>query len=1407
MRLQAYLLPKVKIKIKDERKEPTLSYAFYFEGGIKSMLHWLCRGEKILQENIFYGAKQINDIQIEVSFCYTDDIESQELSFANNIPTREGGTHLTGFRAALTRTIQNWGRQNKLLTEKDKIEGEDVREGLTAIVSVRLPEPEFEGQTKQKLGNPEARSAVEAMISDLLPDFLEKNPRDARAIIEKCLLAAKSRQAAKSAKESVLRKGLLDGLALPGKLTDCTSRNPEESELFIVEGESAGGCFAGNTKVALVDGRNLTFKELIKEDKKGKKNYCYTIKKNGEIGIGLIQNPRKTRKNVKVIKIILDNKEEIVCTPDHLFMLKDGEYKKAKDLNPDDSLMPLYRKYSRIKDGFKIDGYEMVYELKKHKWIYTHFLAHKYNFKNKKCKSSNKFCIHHKDFNKLNNNPDNLLWMDKQDHLKLHASIVKETMARPEIQEKIKAIHQSKDYREKVRATMLKPEMRKLLSQRAKKQWEDEDYKQYMVQKFLEFYKKNPKYREKNNKILYENQKKYWSDSKNRKKWAKKIKEYFERHPEKREELSRKAKEQWQNKKLLEWRSQKTKEQWTPEFRVKRKKAYNETYREKALKLMREIFEQYGQLDGEIYDQKRLKINDKSILKFSTICQRFFGNDEEKLKEAVLNYNHKIKKIIKLKERIDVYDIEVEDTHNFALASGIFVHNSSRQGRDRRTQAILPLRGKILNVERVHLNRVLSSKEIKSLIIALGTAIADDFDISKLRYHKIIIMADADSVTGDTPILLFNKDTQEYFLTEVGKFIDHCDDTLKYQVATYNPESKKREQKTIYQTIKHPLRTPLYEIKTYCGYSIKVTSCHSIYTFENGKVITKKGNEIKKGDLLIFPKLLPKQERNYLIDLKETILRSDLENISVKVSKEDLNQVPAMAWCEIHSGAWNVFQKQRELAGISRQELSKEIQVYDKVIQQWEQKIDNVMPRFYQFQNYLGKLGVEEKSLKYDVYIPLSEVRKHKLPQNAKFYLKNHTHKIKTQFKLDKDLAYLIGWFLGDGCFSPEKKSPNRFTIAIGKEKSKSYIKELSRIIKEKFGAKVIIDQNSPNAIQLHFHSFEFKLILSQLGLLGKKAQEKFIPDIFFNVKKEVQESLLEGLLQSDGFITVWQKRDKARKAIYGWRLSSQKLIEGILTIFRQWGIFPSYSVSQNKDHLRKDGKIIKSNFKSYDLSISTVDYLLQTKNVWKNHKDARKLKKYLESVSYKKVVGKYIKPISQDFVGLKVREVQEVKNPKDKFIYDFSVIGDQNFIAGTGGVLLKNTDGNHIRTLLLTLFYRYFRPLIEKGYLYVAQPPLYKIQSGKKIEYAYTDEEKEEVLKKLGNQPASIQRYKGLGEMNAEELWETTMDPEKRILRQVTVEDAAEADRVFDILMGKEVLPRKQFIQTYAKEVKNLDI
>ncbi|HBT81180.1 TPA: DNA topoisomerase (ATP-hydrolyzing) subunit B [Candidatus Giovannonibacteria bacterium] len=246
LRQQAYLTPGVKIQIKDEReKEEHLHqfYTFYFESGIRSYVTYLNRDHKAKHDDIFYVGKEYEKIQVEVALQYIDDLSTRELAFANNIYNPEGGTHLTGFRSALTRVLNDYARKNSYLKEKDSLTGEDVREGLTAVISVKIvtAQLQFEGQTKAKLGNPEARTAVESVFGEAFADFLEQNPSQARAILEKVILALEARKAAKAAKDTVLRKGILEGLTLPGKLADCQSRKPEESEIFVVEGDSAGG--------------------------------------------------------------------------------------------------------------------------------------------------------------------------------------------------------------------------------------------------------------------------------------------------------------------------------------------------------------------------------------------------------------------------------------------------------------------------------------------------------------------------------------------------------------------------------------------------------------------------------------------------------------------------------------------------------------------------------------------------------------------------------------------------------------------------------------------------------------------------------------------------------------------------------------------------------------------------------------------------------------------------------------------------------------------------------------------------------------------------------------------------------------------------------------------------------------
>lgn len=243
LRQQAFLVPGVTLKIIDRREEaPFPSYVFHFESGVVAFVQYLTRDYSRLNQKIFFISKEKEEILVEAALLYIDDTESTELSFANNIFTPEGGMHLTGFRSALTRVLNDYAKENKMLKEEDAgFSGEDTREGLVAVVSVKLKEPQFEGQTKAKLGNPEVRTITEKIISEGFKEFLEANKEEAKRIIEKCLLSARARQAAKKAKENILRKGALEGLALPGKLADCISRRAEDSELFIVEGDSAGG--------------------------------------------------------------------------------------------------------------------------------------------------------------------------------------------------------------------------------------------------------------------------------------------------------------------------------------------------------------------------------------------------------------------------------------------------------------------------------------------------------------------------------------------------------------------------------------------------------------------------------------------------------------------------------------------------------------------------------------------------------------------------------------------------------------------------------------------------------------------------------------------------------------------------------------------------------------------------------------------------------------------------------------------------------------------------------------------------------------------------------------------------------------------------------------------------------------
>ncbi len=242
LREMAFLTKGIKIVLHDDRQEEPMIEAFYYEGGIKEYIEYLNRHKDPLYEDIIYCEGQKGDVYVEVAFQHNDSYSDNCYSFVNNITTPEGGTHLAGFKNALTKTFNDYARGQKLLKENDpNLSGDDIREGLTAIISIKIPEPQFEGQTKQKLGNSEARGAVDNIVTEQLTIFLELNPSVAKMICDKAILAQRAREAARKARDLTRRKTALDSTTLPGKLADCSDKNPENCEIYIVEGDSAGG--------------------------------------------------------------------------------------------------------------------------------------------------------------------------------------------------------------------------------------------------------------------------------------------------------------------------------------------------------------------------------------------------------------------------------------------------------------------------------------------------------------------------------------------------------------------------------------------------------------------------------------------------------------------------------------------------------------------------------------------------------------------------------------------------------------------------------------------------------------------------------------------------------------------------------------------------------------------------------------------------------------------------------------------------------------------------------------------------------------------------------------------------------------------------------------------------------------
>jgi DNA gyrase subunit B len=1003
----AFLNPGLCITLRDEA-EPK-EKIFKYDGGITLFVEYLNRGKTTLFAPPLTVKGEKDGVIVEVALQYNDSYLERIFAFANLIHTVEGGTHVSGFRTALTRAANEMARRQKFLKEKDEnLGGDDLKEGLTAVISVKLPEPQFEGQTKTKLGNGEIKGIVDSIVYEGLMELLEDRNDVLKPLVENAVKARQAREAARKARDLVRRKSALSGLDLPGKLADCSSKNPSECEIYIVEGDSAGG--------------------------------------------------------------------------------------------------------------------------------------------------------------------------------------------------------------------------------------------------------------------------------------------------------------------------------------------------------------------------------------------------------------------------------------------------SAKQGRDRHFQAILPLRGKILNVEKARIDRIFSNQEIKTIIQALGAGVGEEFDTNKLRYHHCVIM----SVDGESCTLVRDKSGSVRFV-RVGPFIDglfqEATSPEEWSVLCFDPNTGESRYRPIKAILSHTHDGDLYEIRTAYGRSVTVTGEHSVFVRgDGGKPVLKRGDAIRPGDTLACLSRLPANEAaperiDLVRALREAAADEDivLRGTSVEEYQKDLVRAEHAGEPElveprvrISETLGQLLHDRRTTIGLPLKEACHALGVSQPcTLHAWEKGTSR--PTESHFKAYTSLLGLEDNCIEGEYslvpsaldrtweeqyrgaprnrvrpYLSLADLPMESIDTLGEEVVLTPRHyadqAVPRMLEVSRDLLFLLGFFVAEGSFSLRAG----VRLAIGK-RNEPLVPRLISAFRSAFGMEpVLYESAGGRAAELRVLNRVVGSAFRHLfGFENPKAWTKSVPDLVFNVSPELQDSFLEGYFLGDGTL---HSRGIA------FTTTSRLLAEQIQYLFLGRGVLAGMTVREPNGEpsgmIR--GKPVTTRHTAYTLSVTDPTDLCALKGTWKGHANASLLE---ETLANRKAPRRKAlrSPMPGSLVGLSVKEVRKIPCG-GRYVYDFSVEGDETFVCGTGGVCCHNTDadvdGAHIRTLLLTLFYRYMPQLIENGHLYVAQPPLYRVAEGKNVQYCYTEKELKAIQDRIGDKKkVSIQRYKGLGEMNPEQLWETTMDPARRIMKRVEVEDAVSADELFSILMGDSVAPRREFIEAHAKEVRNLDV
>lgn len=556
LRNTAFLVPGVTYLLRDLTGEAPAEERFHYPNGLSDMVEFLApagdrpvsgtllvNGEGTYRENAAdaNGVMQSNvqrRAEVEVAFRWGTGYERTVECFTNTIRNAHGGTHRKGFERALVRALADAIRNTRgLLKAKEEPPTlDDVLEGMTAVVHVRIPEPQFTSQTKDELSTPGITKVLQGLVDAHVKAWIEdrRTKAEARTVLQKIVDAARVRLTQKQQKDAARRKTALEGASMPPKLVDCRATGVDRSELFIVEGDSALGCFTGETRVALASGESRSFADLAADWQRGVSHFGYTTNKAGRVVVAPLVEPRLTKSDAPLVRVTLDSGESVRCTPDHQFRLRDGSYRRADALAPGDSLMPLYRRLSSKAEGHNFQGYEQVWMNDRDEWVYTHYVADGWNLR------------------------------QGRDSAALAAA----------------------------------------------------------------------------------------------------------------------------------------------------------------------------------YNAERMRTA-RTGLRFDRLLALYDG-DYGRLRDAASFVNHRVVSVEALNETADVYDLTVDGYHNFALEAGVFVHNSARVARTSEYQALLPIRGKILNVQKANLQQVLDNAECAAIVQVLGAGSGRTFDLASLRYGRVLIMADAD---------------------------------------------------------------------------------------------------------------------------------------------------------------------------------------------------------------------------------------------------------------------------------------------------------------------------------------------------------------------------------------------------------------------------------------------------------------------------------------------------------------------------------------------------------------------------------------------------------------------------------------------------------------------------------------